>query len=109
MSTEPKHPGEIVRLTCVVPSGMTVTAIADALGVSRKSFSEFLNTHAGLSPEMALRLSSAFGGTAEYWMKFQTDWDLWHAKRKMVEKLKVVKKLSNAVDSEQGALFDKVA
>ena len=77
----PPHPGEIIRELCLEPLGLSVTATADALGVSRKTLSSILNGHAGISPEMALRLSIAFNTTPESWLNQQVQYDLWVAKR----------------------------
>lgn len=77
----PPHPGEILRMLCLEPLGLTVTAAAEALGVSRKTLSSILNGRAGISPEMAIRLSIAFGTTAESWLNQQTQYDLWHAEQ----------------------------
>ncbi|MGB6603315.1 MAG: HigA family addiction module antitoxin [Steroidobacteraceae bacterium] len=78
----PPHPGTIVRQLCLDPLGMSVTAAARALGVSRKTVSALLNGRAGISPEMAVRLSMAFGTSSESWMNQQTQYDLWHAERR---------------------------
>ena len=77
----PPHPGEVIKSLCVEPLGITVTQAADALGVSRKTLSAILNGRAGISPEMAIRLSIAFSTTAESWMNQQTQYDLWHAEQ----------------------------
>ncbi len=77
----PPHPGEILRTLCLEPLGLTVTAAAEAHGVSRKTLSAILNGRAGVSPEMAVRLSIAFGTTAESWLNQQTQYDLWHAEQ----------------------------
>jgi len=77
----PPHPGEVLRELCLQPLGLTVTEAARALGVSRKTLSSILNGRAGISPEMAVRLSMAFGTTAESWMNQQVQYDLWHAER----------------------------
>ena len=75
----PPHPGEVIRELCLEPLGLTVTAAAKGLGVSRKALSELLNGHSGISPEMAIRLSKAFGGTPESWLRQQMQYDLWQA------------------------------
>jgi len=62
-----------------VPLRLTVTEAAAALGVSRKTLSAILNERAGLSPEMAVRLSIAFDTTPESWLEQQMQYDLWHA------------------------------
>jgi len=77
----PPHPGEIIREFCLEPLKLSVTATAEALGVSRKTLSSILNGHAGISPEMALRLSIAFNTTPESWLNQQVQYDLWVAKK----------------------------
>ena len=77
----PPHPGEIIRELCIEPLELSVTATAEALGVSRKTLSSILNGHAGISPEMALRLSIAFSTTPESWLNQQAQYDLWVAKK----------------------------
>jgi addiction module HigA family antidote len=86
----PPHPGEIIRSLCLDPLGLTVTDAANALGVSRKTLSAVLNGRAGISPEMAVRLSIAFDTSAEMWMNQQTRFDLWHAERQR-KRLKVTR------------------
>ncbi len=81
----PPHPGEVVRELCLEPLGLSVTAAAEGLGVTRKTLSELLNGHAGISPEMALRLSLGFGGSPESWLQQQALYDLAQARRKMPE------------------------
>jgi addiction module HigA family antidote len=87
----PPHPGEVIRELCLKPLGLTVTEAATALGVSRKTLSSILNGRAGISPEMAVRLSIAFDTSAETWLTQQLQYDLWHAeknrKQLRVEKL----------------------
>ena len=72
---DPAHPGEIIREECLAPLGLTVTAAAEGLGVSRKALSTLLNGHAGVSPEMAIRLEKAFGSTEETWLRMQLQYD----------------------------------
>ncbi len=72
----PPHPGEIIRDLCIAPLGLTVTEAAEGLGISRKTLSQVLNKHAGVSPEMAVRLSKAFGRSAESWLNLQSLYDL---------------------------------
>jgi addiction module HigA family antidote len=86
----PPHPGEVLRELCLRPLGLTVTQAARGLGVSRKTLSGILNGRAGISPEMAVRLSLAFGTTAESWMNQQIQYDLWHVERRR-KKLRVTK------------------
>jgi addiction module HigA family antidote len=90
----PPHPGEVLRELCLEPLGLSVTRAAEALGVSRKTLSAILNGRAGISPEMAIRLSKAFGTSAESWLNQQTQYDLWLTE-KSLGKIKV-KRLSAA-------------
>lgn len=77
----PPHPGEVIRELCIDPLELSVTATAEALGVSRKTLSSILNGRAGISPKMALRLSIAFNTTPESWLNQQVQYDLWVAKK----------------------------
>ena len=86
----PPHPGEVIKALCLEPLGLSVTDAAKALGVSRKTLSSILNGRAGISPEMAVRLSLAFNTTAESWLNQQVQYDLWHAERRR-KKLRVQK------------------
>jgi addiction module HigA family antidote len=76
----PPHPGEIIRELCIEPLGLSITAAAKGLGVSRKTLSSILNGRAGISAEMALRLSMAFDTTPESWLAQQSPYDLWVTK-----------------------------
>ncbi len=73
----PPHPGGIIREFCIDPLNLTVTETAEALGVTRKTLSTLLNGRAGISPEMAIRLSKVFGRTPEAWLRLQVQFDLW--------------------------------
>ena len=79
---DPPHPGEIVREECLDPLGLTVTRAAEGLGVTRQALSDLVNGHAGVSVEMALRLSKAFGSTPETWLGIQMAYDLWQARER---------------------------
>ena len=83
----PPHPGEVVREFCIKPLSLSVTEAAKGLGVSRTALSELLNGRRGISPEMAIRLSVAFGGSAESWITQQAQYDLWKAMQS-VDKIK---------------------
>jgi len=72
----PPHPGETIRELCLEPSGLSVTAAAEWLGVTRKTLSELLSGHSGISIEMAVRLSAGFGGSPESWLLQQNLYDL---------------------------------
>jgi addiction module HigA family antidote len=72
----PPHPGGFVRRQCIEPLGLTITAAAAALGMTRTTLSELVNERRGVSPEMAVRLSKLFGGSAESWLVQQAQYDL---------------------------------
>ncbi len=72
----PVHPGRVVRHDCLEPLGLTVTAAAKALGVTRQALNNVVNGKSGISPEMAIRLSKAFGSTPETWLRMQLAYDL---------------------------------
>jgi addiction module HigA family antidote len=77
----PPHPGEVLKELCLDSLQLTVTDAAKGLGISRKTLSSILNGRAGISPEMAVRLSIAFDTSAESWLNQQVQYDLWHAER----------------------------
>ena len=72
----PPHPGRSVRVDCLEPLGLSVTEAARVLGVSRAALSRLINGKAGVSPEMAIRLSKAFGSTPQSWIRMQAAFDL---------------------------------
>ncbi len=78
----PPHPGLSVRYDCLEPLDLSVTEAARRLGVSRKQLSDIVNGHAGISPEMAIRLDKAFGGGAETWYRLQAAYDLAQAMKR---------------------------
>ena len=81
----PPHPGASVRYDCLEPLGLSVTAGARVLGVSRKQLSALVNERAGISPEMAIRLDKAFGGGAATWYQLQAAYDMAQALRRAGE------------------------
>ena len=84
----PLHPGAIVRDELIDAAGLSVTEAAERLGVSRTALSRLLNEHAGISPEMALRLSKFFNTSIEMWINLQAQYDTWLIK-KQANKIKV--------------------
>ena len=72
----PPHPGGFVKRQCIEPLGLSITDAAAALGVTRTTLSELVNQKRGISPEMAVRLSKVFGGSAESWLVQQAQYDL---------------------------------
>ena len=81
----PPHPGLTVRHDCLEPLGLNVTGAARRLGISRKQLSDIVNCHAGISPEMAIRLDKAFGGGADTWLRLQAAYDLAQAMKRADE------------------------
>lgn len=84
----PPHPGRSIRNACLEPLGLSVTAGAKALGVTRQALNNVINGKSGISPEMAIRLSKAFGSTPETWLRMQLSYDLAQA-RKHEDKIRV--------------------
>src|SRR3990172_5371286 len=79
---EPPHPGLSVRYDCLEPLGLCVTEGAKILGVTRQTLNNLVNGKTGISPEMAIRIDKAFGGTADAWLALQTAFDLAQARKK---------------------------
>jgi antitoxin HigA-1 len=86
----PAHPGEILRDLYLMPLGVSITAAAEALGVTRKHVSEIVNGHAPVSADMAVRLAAALNTEPELWVNLQAQYDLWEAKQKAPPKVKVL-------------------
>jgi addiction module HigA family antidote len=76
---KPRHPGGLIKRQYLEPLNMTITQLADILGVSRKTVSEIVNEQASITPNMALRLAAAFQTTPELWLNLQQKYDLWIA------------------------------
>ena len=76
----PPHPGGLVRRQCLEPLDLSVTRAAAGLGVTRQALSELVNEKVGVSIDMAIRLSKAFGSTPETWLGMQMAYDLWQAR-----------------------------
>ena len=88
---KPAHPGEVLRELYLEPLGITITNAANALGVTRKAFSELVNQKSGISTSMALRLAKAFNTTPELWLNLQQNYDLSKAiKRVRLSNVKVL-------------------
>lgn len=78
----PPHPGKVLRELWMEPMDITITALAEAAGVTRKAMSELVNGKSGVSPEMAIRLSKMFNTAPELWLGMQMNHDLWVVKKK---------------------------
>jgi len=81
----PPHPGGSIRRACLEPLGLSVTRGARILGISRQALNNVINGKSGISPEMAIRLSKAFGSSAETWLRMQLAYDLAAARSKESE------------------------
>jgi addiction module HigA family antidote len=92
----PVHPGLLIRHDCLEPLGLTVTAGAAVLGVTRQALNNIVNGKSGISAEMAIRLEKAFGGTAQAWLQMQTNYDLAQA-RFSANKIKISRYQPEAV------------
>ena len=77
----PPHPGRSIRTACLEPLGLSVTEGAEALGVTRQTLNNVINGKSGISPQMAIRLSMAFGSTPETWLRMQLAYDLAQARK----------------------------
>ncbi|MES2701173.1 MAG: HigA family addiction module antitoxin [Bacteroidota bacterium] len=80
---EPSHPGEILREVFIKERSLTITEVAKGLHIARANLSAIVNERAGISPELAVKLSEAFGNTAQFWVNLQKNYELWHAERKV--------------------------
>ena len=89
----PAHPVEIIREACLKPLGLTVTAAAEDLGVTRKALSHLLNGHGGVSPDMAIRLEKVGWSSADHWLRMQLQRELWEV-RQRAETIKVNQRFS---------------
>ena len=89
----PTQPGEMLREDFLPDCGLTVSGLAEALGVSRQSINELLRGRRAVSPEMALRLSRLFGNSAEFWLNAQRAVDLWDAAQAIKAEVRRIKPL----------------
>ena len=82
-SLPPTHPGEILREEYIRERGLTITEVAKGLGVARENLSAVVNGRAGISPELAVKLSEAFGNATQFWINLQRNYEVWHAEKKV--------------------------
>ena len=92
----PPHPGEVLRDGVFTDTGITVTDFAKRIGVTRVALSRVLNGKAGISADMAVRLSAALGGSAESWLHMQADYELWQAEKALKREVAKIKPLKLA-------------
>src|ERR1700723_534564 len=86
----PPHPGGVVLRQCIEPSGLSITDAAAALGVTRNTLSELVNGKRGISPEMAVRLSTVLGGSEQGWLVQQAQYDLAQVRRERIKLKRLV-------------------
>jgi antitoxin HigA-1 len=79
----PSHPGAVLRELFMSERNLTITDLSKGLGMTRANVSAVVNGRAGISPEMAVKLSAAFGNSATFWTNLQTNYELWHAEKKV--------------------------
>ena len=94
MKRRPSHPGEMLREDFLPDYGLTVSSLAEAVGVSRQSINELLRGRRAVSPEMALRLARLFGNSPEFWLRAQRTVDLWDAAQAIRTQVDRIKPLS---------------
>lgn len=92
----PPHPGEVLRDGVFTETGITVTEFADRLGITRVMLSRVLNGKAGISADMAVRLSAALGTSPESWLHMQANYDLWQAEKSMKREVAKIRPLKLA-------------
>lgn len=83
----PSHPGEILREMFIKEHQLTITEVAKGLKIARANLSAIVNERAGISPELAVKLSEAFGNTAQFWINLQKNYELWHAEKNVNRKM----------------------
>lgn len=81
MERKPTHPGAILREHYMEPLGLSVTAVAEALDISRKHTSSLANESVRVTPDLAIRLAKAFDTSVEFWLNLQRECDLYEAYR----------------------------
>ena len=96
MRRRPTHPGEMLREDFMPDFELSVSSLAQAIGVSRQSINELLRERRAISPEMALRLARLFANSAEFWLNAQRAVDLWEAEQSIKKDLEQIRALSNA-------------
>ena len=92
----PPHPGEVLRDGVFTDTGITVTDFAQRIGVTRVALSRVLNGKAGISADMAVRLTAALGGSAESWLHMQADYELWLAEKALKREVAKIEPLKLA-------------
>ena len=86
----PTHPGEMLLEEFLKPMGLTQRELADAIHVPYQRVNELVNGRRGMTPSTALRLAKLFGVSADFWMKLQLRWELYHARQKEAQQLELI-------------------
>ena len=81
----PTHPGTILKEMYLKPRGVSLRALSEAAGISRKHLSRIVNGHVGISPEMAMKLAAALETTPELWINAQRNLDMYDARQELRE------------------------
>lgn len=74
----PVHPGKIIKHDCIEASNLNITEASTVLGITRQTLSRLINEQTSVSPDMAIRISKAFGSTPEHWLRLQLAYDVAH-------------------------------
>ncbi len=77
----PAHPGDVLKRSEMEPRQLSVSALAEAIQVSRKHLSQVVNGHARITPDLAVRLARAFKTSPELWINLQAEYDRWEAEQ----------------------------
>jgi addiction module HigA family antidote len=80
---QPPHPGEILKEMFIIERKLTITEVAKGLKITRSNLSAVINGHLKISPELAVKLSEAFGNSAQFWINLQNNYELWYAEKKV--------------------------
>ncbi len=100
----PRHPGYILKTLYLQPLSLTISQLAEALSVSRKTVSAIVNERRSITPEMALRLSQAFPNTTpESWLNLQRNYDIWQVSH-TTSQWKTIHAISDALHEPQETL-----
>jgi antitoxin HigA-1 len=90
----PTHPGEMLLEEFLKPMGLTQRELADSIHVPYQRINEIINGRRGVTPNTALRLSTFFGVTPDFWLNLQLRWDLYFARQAEADELKTIKPVS---------------
>jgi antitoxin HigA-1 len=83
----PSHPGEVLKMMCMEPLNVSVTQVAEAMGVSRKHVSAIVNRRAPVTADTAMRIAGVFDTEPDIWVNMQAQYDLWEARQRVKPKV----------------------